>query len=272
MSNLTLRILSALVLIPLVLALVFLSSLPFFIIGITMISALAGFEFGSFALSKKFKLGAAVTGLLSALCTASIAFSTIYPNVLIYTLPASVVVLFFAFMFIDLPADEAVCALSFSFFGVFYVGVLTAFIGLIPTAYTDNSLGRYAVLLLLIGTFLGDTGAYAFGRMFGKHKLAPKLSPKKTWEGAMGGFISTLASVSAVRFLLLPGFSILQTLFLSFALSFFCQTGDLAESFIKRGMGVKDSGKLIPGHGGILDRIDALLFGAPVVYLFSLFY
>ena len=138
MSNLTLRILSALVLVPFVLALVFLSSLPVFLIGITAISGLAGFEFGSFALDKNFKIGASVTGLLSALCTASIVFSTLHPNVLLYTLPVSVVVLFFSFMFLDRPSDEAVRALSTTFFGVFYVGVLTAFIGLIPTAYSDD--------------------------------------------------------------------------------------------------------------------------------------
>ena len=91
--------------------------------------------------------------------------------------------------------------------------------------------------MLLLGTFLGDTGAYAFGRMFGKRKLAPRLSPKKTWEGAMGGFLSTLASVLAVRFLLLPGFSIPQALFLSLLLSFFCQTGDLGRIVCKEGYG-----------------------------------
>ena len=272
MSNLTLRILSSLVLIPLVLALVFLTSQPIFMFGITALSALAGYEFGSFALGKEFRVGAFITGSLSAFCTAAISFYSSYPQLILFFLPSSVTILFFSFMFLNRAPDEAVRALSFSFFGVFYVGVLISFIGLIPTAFTDDALGRYAVLLLLLGTFLGDTGAYAFGRIFGKHKLSPRLSPQKTWEGSLGGFLSTFASVMFVRFFLLPNFSILQSIFLSLFLSFFCQTGDLAESFVKRGVGVKDTGRLIPGHGGLLDRIDALLFGAPVVYVFSLFY
>jgi phosphatidate cytidylyltransferase len=173
---------------------------------------------------------------------------------------------------LDKPVEDAVRALSLSFFAVMYVGVLMGFIGLIASSSDIVSKGRFAVLLLLVGTFVGDTGAYTFGRLFGKHLLAPKLSPKKTWEGAVGGLFSTMLSVFIVRMFLLPSISILQVLLLSVFLSILCQIGDLAESFIKRSMGVKDSGNIIPGHGGLLDRIDALLFGAPVVYVFSLFF
>ena len=144
---------------------------------------------------------------------------------------------------------------------------MICFIYLIFHFNADN--GRYFIFLLLLGTFLGDTGAFAFGRLFGKRKLYPKLSPGKTWAGAFGGFAMTFFSVIAVKFLFMPSISLLDAFLLSFLLSISCQIGDLAESFVKRGFNVKDSGNIIPGHGGMLDRIDALMFGAPVVFLFS---
>ncbi len=272
MSNLSQRILSAVVLIPFVLALVFFSSIEIFIIGIAGISALAGFEFASFCAPTEMKRGSFSAGIASALLTTGISLYPIRSDILFVILPFLVIFLFVSVMFLDKPVDSAVSFLSFSFFGVFYVGILMGCIGLIAASSADPSKGRIAVFLLLLGTFLGDTGAYTSGKLFGKHKLSPRLSPKKTWEGALGGFFATAASVFCVRAFALPSLSIPLALGLSLFLSIACQVGDLAESFIKRGVGVKDSGNLIPGHGGILDRIDALLFGAPVMYIFSLFF
>lgn len=272
MSNLSKRILSALVLIPFALALVFISSINVFIIGISLISALAAYEFCYFCASSEMKRLSVFSAVSSGLLSFGIAFFPFQSSLILYFLPAIVLLLFLSVMFLDKPVETAVRFLSFSFFGAFYVGILMGFLGLIASSSTDSISGRYAVFLLVLGTFLGDTGAYTAGRIFGKHKLSPKLSPKKTWEGAAGGFAATTASVFLVRFFMLPGITILVAVLLSFLLSVSCQIGDLAESFIKRGVGVKDSGSLIPGHGGILDRIDALLFGAPVVYFFSLFF
>jgi len=129
--------------------------------------------------------------------------------------------------------------------------------------------GRYWVLLLAAGAFLGDTLAYAAGRSFGKKKLAPRVSPGKTWAGAAGGLLGTMAAVAAAKGFGLNGLQWVDVALLGVPLSILCQLGDLVESLFKRAFGVKDSGRAIPGHGGILDRCDALMFGAPVVFFFS---
>lgn len=128
--------------------------------------------------------------------------------------------------------------------------------------------GNLWVFFLLAVIFLGDTGAFYFGRLFGKHKLYPSVSPGKTWEGAVGGLFSSLVA-ALVFFLFIPlykwGVAIIG---LTAALSIAGQIGDLAESVIKRTCGVKDSGGILPGHGGILDRIDGLLFSIPILYIY----
>lgn len=128
--------------------------------------------------------------------------------------------------------------------------------------------GNLWVFFLLAIIFLGDTGAFYFGRSFGKHKLYPAVSPGKTWEGAIGGLFSSLIA-ALVFFLFIPlyqwGVAIIG---LTAALSIAGQIGDLAESVIKRTYGAKDSGSILPGHGGILDRIDGLLFSIPILYIY----
>ncbi len=121
------------------------------------------------------------------------------------------------------------------------------------------------VLLTLFATFSNDTAAFAVGRAIGRHKLAPLVSPGKTVEGAIGGLIATTVAVPVVAYVLgLPvGWPLLA---LGPVLALVAQGGDLAESYLKRVAGVKDSGSLLPGHGGMLDRIDALLFVGPLVY------
>lgn len=126
--------------------------------------------------------------------------------------------------------------------------------------------GRYMLLLLVI-VFLCDTGAYFVGRTWGRRKLAPSLSPKKTWEGVMGGIGLSMGGVLVFHaiygFSLAPWWVLLMAALLG---SIAGVMGDLVESAFKRFSDVKDSGSLLPGHGGILDRVDALLFAAPVVW------
>ncbi|MGD8226504.1 MAG: phosphatidate cytidylyltransferase [Desulfobacteraceae bacterium] len=128
--------------------------------------------------------------------------------------------------------------------------------------------GNMWIFFLLAVIFLSDTGAFYVGRSFGKHKLYPTVSPGKTWEGAVGGVLGSLLAA----FLFSYFFSIYKINFviicLAASLSVCGQIGDLAESMLKRRYGVKDSGKILPGHGGLLDRIDGLLFSIPVLYIF----
>jgi phosphatidate cytidylyltransferase len=125
------------------------------------------------------------------------------------------------------------------------------------------------VFLTLTLTFFCDTGAYAFGRMFGKHKLYPAVSPKKTLEGAAGGLLFAFVAGALAHLWYMPQLSWRSAVVVTVPGAALSMAGDLVESLIKRAEGVKDSGKLLPGHGGLLDRIDALLFSTPYVYLFA---
>ena len=128
--------------------------------------------------------------------------------------------------------------------------------------------GKLWVFFLLVVSFANDTGAFYFGRLFGKHKLYEAISPGKTWEGAVGGLLcSVIAALWFLQILRLHPMSI-SIVALIVLLSIAAQIGDLAESMLKRNHGVKDSGRILPGHGGLLDRIDGLLFCIPVLYLF----
>lgn len=151
--------------------------------------------------------------------------------------------------------------------GVFYLGTFGALIGLLR----DKPYGVFWIFALLGMTWMNDTSAYFFGHKFGRHKLAPMISPGKTVEGFLGGYLGTLAGFLAFWFLLPNDLPLGKGLALTVLVGVFGPIGDLCESLIKRSFHVKDSGNIIPGHGGMLDRIDALLFTAPVVYFFVTF-
>jgi phosphatidate cytidylyltransferase len=128
--------------------------------------------------------------------------------------------------------------------------------------------GTAWVVLAFVVTWANDTFAYFAGMLFGKHKLYEKVSPKKTWEGFAGGAAGSVAGALIIRATLLPELPVTHAVLLGAGAAVLGPAGDFTESLLKRAAGVKDSGRLIPGHGGLLDRIDALLFVVPWVYLF----
>jgi phosphatidate cytidylyltransferase len=147
-------------------------------------------------------------------------------------------------------------------------GCLYGGLGLAPVAALRVSPDGLAwVIAALVITWANDTCAYFVGRAFGRHKFYPAVSPNKTWEGFAGGFLGSVGGLFIAR-LVFPVLRPLDCVVLGLAAGLFGPLGDLCESMLKRAYGAKDSGVLIPGHGGILDRVDALLFNAPVVYLY----
>ncbi len=129
----------------------------------------------------------------------------------------------------------------------------------------------YLVIIAVVGPWISDTGAYFAGRFFGRHPLVPSVSPKKTIEGSIGGVVMTLAAVAPFAHAFL-GLAWLPAAIVGAVISAFSQAGDLFESILKRLLGLKDLGRALPGHGGILDRADSLLFTAPAsYYLYVLF-
>lgn len=128
--------------------------------------------------------------------------------------------------------------------------------------------GRSWVFLGLLSTFAVDTGAYAVGKLTGRHKMAPRISPGKTWEGAAGGYAAGTGAVFALNALADTGVAAATIAPLALALPVFAQVGDLFESWMKRRMGVKDASGLLPGHGGFMDRLDSVVFVFPLLYVF----
>ena len=134
----------------------------------------------------------------------------------------------------------------------------------------EGSAGARFIYLCMAATWSNDTLAYFSGRTFGKNKLHPVISPKKTWEGFYGGALGSVAATLVCRATFLPELGLIEALVYGLVMAALVPLGDLAESVLKRASGVKDSGQLIPGHGGLLDRIDALLFALPWTYLVAL--
>jgi len=154
--------------------------------------------------------------------------------------------------------------------------VLTAFIyghgGLTALMAIRNlDEGGWWVVAALVITWGNDTAAYFFGRFLGKHKLYPEVSPGKSWEGFFGGFVGAIGFMFVQRQFFAPFLTVTDCIFLGVCGSLLGPAGDLCESMLKRAYGVKDSGNIIPGHGGMLDRIDALIFNAPMVLLYVQF-
>ena len=150
----------------------------------------------------------------------------------------------------------------------FYVGI--GFHNLVGARM--DSLNKVLFALLIV--WATDTGAYMIGRQIGRHRLMPRVSPNKTVEGFIGGILSAVAVAAAFLVFdkqVVTNYSFVVTLLLVVIFSIFAQFGDLVESAIKRHFGVKDSGKIIPGHGGILDRFDSLIFVFPIMHFFGLF-
>ncbi len=164
--------------------------------------------------------------------------------------------------------EQAMAAWVWTIAGILYVGWLLSY--MVTLRGLDD--GRNWVFLALFITFASDTAALFTGTALGRHKLAPQISPGKTWEGAIGGVVG--AVLTSLFFTLETDFVLPinwgQAAVLGLLVSVFGQFGDLAESLFKRNMGVKDSGRLLPGHGGFLDRIDSVVFAGVVVYYFAL--
>jgi len=153
-----------------------------------------------------------------------------------------------------------------SLFGIFYVSFCLSHFVLLRNLED----GKAWIFTILIVTYIGDGAAYFTGSNLGRWRLAPRLSPKKTVEGALGGLLGSILAMFVCKLIFFSGLSNLEVLGLSSVLAVSGQLGDLVESLIKRSFGVKDSGKLLPGHGGILDRLDSVLLAGPVGYYLAL--
>lgn len=263
------RILTAAILIPLVLLLVFKGSTWLVTIAAGVVAELAAWEFLSIA----DMAGARSPRILVLISIAILFFASFQqPDMLAPVLSALALVIFVVCS-LRCPLERVLPDVASSVFCLLYIGFSLTTIPWLCAQVNGPSL----LTLLFCVVWVGDSAALYVGKSYGKHKLAPAVSPNKTWEGSVASIVGSLlvtllliftGTVFAKRgssLLAYPG-SVFHWLLLAIVLNVVAQLGDLAESALKRGAGVKDSGSLLPGHGGILDRIDALLLAAPVLW------
>ena len=273
MSELTRRTLFAVIAAPASIAVVYFGDWALAIM-LSILAALAAWEL--FRIARE-------TGALP-LEPAGIALAALVPLAIhaqrlgLYTLSLTVIVaivllLFASTIWLRGPQGKPLASVSITTFGILYASLFSYVYAL---RYHDYAVGARAgtalVVLPVILTWATDIGAYMFGRTFGRKKLIPSISPGKTVEGAVGGLgVTIVVCLLYVRFILMPyaqlGLTIQGAVLFAIVVSVAAQTGDLAESLLKREAGIKDSSRIIPGHGGILDRFDSLLFVMPVAFL-----
>lgn len=263
------RVLTAVVLVPVVLALVFLAPRWLFALGVAGVAVLAAWEY--IGLAQKSSARPPRFALLTALLALfAVNFEWPERTAAFFGILCLALLVYCTFL---RPVEEMMVDSAASVFCLLYTGfTLLAF----PTLH-DQSNGPSLVTFLLCAVWAGDVTAYYVGRALGRHKLAPSISPGKTWEGAIGSVagsvlvtaglvgLATLLQQHDLVFLSYPD-DLGYWLVLAVIVNVAAQVGDLAESALKRSAGVKDSGSLLPGHGGVLDRIDALLLAAPALW------
>ncbi len=253
------RVLSSIILIPILYVIVW-KLPPFYFTGLVAVAAGIGqYEFYRLAAGRGIKPLAGVGIALGVLLV------LIFPgmNGIVYmTLCLFLITL--TRLFLPRPTEGALEDISATVLGIFYVAML---FGFQLAIYREVDGKRWLAFLYLL-IWASDIGAYYIGTSLGKHKLYPKISPKKSVEGLIGGMLAAAGAALLCRAWFLPGIDVLEAAVLGLVLAVVGTLGDLVESLFKRDAGVKDSGNLIPGHGGILDRMDSMLFAAPVLYYY----
>jgi phosphatidate cytidylyltransferase len=268
------RILTAVVLIVVVFGLIFLAPLWLIAVFAALVAALAAYEYRDLAHQKDVHIP--LWWLLGAI--ALIFLSVHYQPT--FELPVLTLITFIllAWSGFRAPLDRVLLDAALGLFALIYVVYPLTLLTLIKA----HEGGTGLLVFLFVCVWFGDIAALYIGKNFGRRKLAPQLSPNKTWEGSLASLVGSIAFGLGVYYLgqyldtrgftqLHIGWPVWQLILLAIVLNFAAQLGDLLESAIKRGAGVKDSGTMLPGHGGILDRIDALLLAAPVLWYILLF-
>jgi phosphatidate cytidylyltransferase len=259
------RVLSALIIIPSLTLLIIFGPHYTLYIMVSIASMLGLYEFYTLTLPDHGvggKIGGVILGTI--LCGF---FQWASYEAVISVLGMILLILFLIHPLLSLELSTLPNRIGITFLGIVYVPFLLSHVTLI------NKLpkGIVWVFLLVVTVWVSDTFALLIGTLWGRHKLCSQISPKKTLEGFWGCFLGALFSVFVFKYLLLPGLAIKEVLIVGSGIALFGQLGDISESMVKRGANVKDSGTLIPGHGGMLDRLDSFLFSSPFLYYFLVY-
>ena len=274
MSNFWARTITGLSMVFVILATLFFTNVGFAILFL-LVTILGLLEFYTITKTEECqpqKLTGTILGTIWYLLSA---WSTLWPAQGRYYLSVVVLISFFFVPFVTeifRKKEKPLLNVAVTIMGMIYVAIPLSLLN-----FMNNSRGgtifdhfsAYLTVYFLI-TWIYDTGAYLVGKNFGRHKFFERISPKKTWEGTIGGFIVAILAAAGLYFIT-EGISLTGLLVLTGLVVLFGTFGDLAESLFKRSLNLKDSGTLLPGHGGILDRFDTIFVSAPFVFLYFVF-
>lgn len=255
------RVLSAIAFVPVVFAAIWFGE-PWFTLALGLLALLGVLEFYR-AVGAAGRPPLAVFGTLWTLAVLSSPHCP-YPQAL-PLLVTGAVVLPLAWLTIRGEVEGALPRWTGTMAGILYIGWLLSYM----VALRALNDGRGWIMLAVFATFAADTTAYFVGRAWGRRPMAPVISPRKSWEGAVAGFLAAVAAAFVLAALFGLPLAFWQTSLLGVLIGVVSQVGDLSESLIKRSAGIKDAGKAIPGHGGVLDRLDSILLVGVVVYYYA---
>ena len=268
------RLLTAVIVLPVLIASILISSL-WWVFALLAVAAmvLALWEF--YALAKRLQLKPdAATGYIAGAILITI---SLQPDPAITIAGALFVVIVFTAVTMVIttlrgaPFEKMIPSVGATMLGILYIPLLGSHLLSIRMGFSPT-LSAHLLSFFFLVLMGADAGAYYIGRALGKHKLAPSISPGKTWEGVAGGILAALAMGTLAHFWFFRELPLKFILPLAVIMTIIGILGDLAESALKRGAGAKDAANLLPGHGGLLDRLDSLLFNAPLLYYFARFY
>lgn len=252
--------------IPVIIGACYLGGLYFFMFAL-LIGLVSFYEFFLMAQNKNIQVNLpfGLLAILVLIVNQYFHFFDTYSFIIIFVFLAALLELF-------RDNGSAIFNIGSTLFGIFYIGIFSASLVAIREFYPNiGSLydhGGYLIISVLATIWICDSAAYFGGLSLGKHKLFPRVSPKKSWEGAVFGFIFAVLAMIAAHYLVLDFLTLGEAVTIGIIVGTVGQLGDLVESLVKRDAEVKDSSSLIPGHGGIFDRFDSLLFSAPIILLF----
>jgi phosphatidate cytidylyltransferase len=267
------RIVTAVVLLPVLIATILIPKLALLFVVLTA-AAITGALVEFWTLAKKQQLRADfAAGVFGALALLTIFYFTA-PGKLPDLLMIQMVLLLLtagsltAAMVRGAPFDRMIPSVGITVLSVMYIALLGGHLIAVRVGF-EPSLSRHLLSFFFLVLMGSDSAAYYGGRMFGRHKLAPSISPGKTWEGAIAGMLASLLLAAAAHYWFFLNLPLKFALPLAAVMNVVGVLGDLTESALKRSAGSKDTAQILPGHGGVLDRIDSLLFNAPLIYYFA---
>jgi phosphatidate cytidylyltransferase len=264
MSNGLLRVIVSVIAIPGILAASYFGGyfFLFFVLAIALISV---YEFGILVRGKnsRVNLSAGIIAVLALLLNTFFRVVDNYLFLLVIIAALSIIELF-------RNKDSAILNLAGTLLVIFYIGLFSSALILLREFYPshdDYSKGGWIIVSVFATIWICDSAAYYIGTAFGKHKLFPRVSPKKSWEGAIAGFVFAILAMVISKNIIIDFLSWNSVIGIGMIVGILGQVGDLIESLFKRDSGVKDSSNLIPGHGGIFDRFDSLIFSSPFILI-----